>query len=381
MIGKNIELVDVRRSVLILDKSVDINRIYLKRDMEKILISIVIRTYFRENTLVKTLKSIANSNYPRNKIEIIVVRDLKDQGAANVVDIFKQRYPEVSILLLTMSVNSATQAWNLGIKHSKGKIVGVTADDVLIHPDSIRRAVSILKEDCKVAAVTFPTIFETQSIDAKVHHMKLIGTLTDNVSTALLLTFYRKKILEKVGMYREDMGLPFTIHEDWELGSRLRKHGYKIIVDGMIVQRHLGIPRKNISKTDFDNSLHNRIRNDLKQGIKRLRRYATSYFNRNYRTFFEVMKSSPLSQQVEYSFYFLMPLIGLGLLQKPIYAFAYLLLLVFFLDAHSFFNGYYKVFGLRGRLVYPIFLLSARVLKTYLSVLGYLINIVTGVLK
>jgi glycosyltransferase involved in cell wall biosynthesis len=76
------------------------NNTYLQQDSETPLVSIVIRTYFRERSLARTLEAIANSNYPGNKIEIIVVKDSKDQGAENVVNTFKQKYPEVSIILL-----------------------------------------------------------------------------------------------------------------------------------------------------------------------------------------------------------------------------------------------------------------------------------------
>jgi len=342
----------------------------LQQDGETPLVSIVIRTYFRERTLAKTLESIAESNYPKNKIEIVVVKDLKDQGAKNVVDMFKQKYREINILLLDLSVNSATKAWNLGIRHSNGNIVGVTADDVIIHPESIRYAIAILRADCKVAAVTFPAMFEAPSINAKLHHMKFIGTLTNNISTVLLLTFYKKKILEEVGSYRDDMGLPFTIHEDWELGSRLRKHGYTIIVDGTVVQKHIEALRKNASKTEFDNTPQISIMTKAKQGFTTLRPYISTYLRCNYRTFFEVMKSSPLSQQLEYTIYFLMPLIGLGFFTKPLYALIYLLFVITIIDAYSFIKGYYKVFSPHERLLYPIILLLVRVVRTYLSIIG-----------
>ena len=353
------------------------NKIRLQQDGEKPLISIIIRTYFREKTLVQTLESIAELNYPKNKIEIIVVKDSKDQGAENAVDLFKQKHPEVRIMLLNLSVNSATQARNLGVKHSNGNIIGICDDDVIIHPESVRRAITLLNADCKVAAVTFPVMFETPSIQAKLNHMKFIGNLTKNVSTVMPLTFHRKKILEKVGLYREDMGPPLTIHEDWELGSRLRKHDYKIIVNGKIVQRHLDGSGKNDSKKEFSNSTHIDVKTQLKRGLSTLGSYTTSYLKHNYWTFFEVMKSSPLSQQMEYAIYFLMPLIGLGLLPIPLYALVYVLLLIAFIDAHSFINGYYKVFTLQKRLAYPIILVSVRVVRTYLSILGFLVKKVT----
>lgn len=351
--------------------------------VENPLISIVIRTYFREETLAKTLESIANSNYPKNKIEVIVVNDPKDEGAVKVVDLLREKHPEINAQLINLSINSASHAWNLGIRHSSGEIVGVSPDDVIFHPESIRRAVDLLQSNCKVAAVTFTCIFEKQSIMSEVHHMRFIGNLTKSVSTVFLLTFYLKRTLETVGLYREDLGPPVTIHEDWELGSRIRKHGYTIILDGTMVQTHLEQQGKKHSDAKLEKPLRTNLMNKLKKWITMPSSYADSYLRRNYRTFFVVMKSSPLSQQLEYTFYFFIPLIGLGLffLVNVFYTLVYILFLVVAIDVHSHVRGYYQVFGHKKRLTYPIMIVAVRVVRMYLSLLGFLTGIIVNVLQ
>ena len=341
------------------------------------LISIVIRTYFREDPLAKTLESIANSNYPKDMIEVIVVNDPKDEGAEKVVDLFREKHPEINCLLINPSINSATFAWNLGIRHSRGEIVGVSPDDIIFHPDSIRRAIDLLRSNCNVAAVTFTCIFEKQSIMSEVHHMRFIGNITNSVSTVFLLTFYRKRTLEAVGLYREDLGPPATIHEDWELGSRIRKQGYTIMLDGTMVQTHLEHQEEHQEKKSSVVKLEKPLRRTLMAKLNKWTTipwlYANSYLRRNYKTFFEVMKSSPLSQQAEYFSYFLMPIVGLGLLiVNPLFTLIYALFLVAIIDAYSFAEGYYRVFGISKRSTYPIVLIFARIVRSYLSVLGLL---------
>jgi glycosyltransferase involved in cell wall biosynthesis len=342
--------------------------------MDTPLISIVIRTFFREKALTMTLESIANLNYPQDKIEVIIIKDSKDDGAEKAVDLIRQKHPQLNVLIENFSINSATRAWNLGIKQSNGEIVCVSPDDVIFHPQTIIRADELLKSNCNVVAVTFTCIFEKQSIASEIHHMRFIGNLTNSVSTIFLLTFYRKSILKTVGLYREDLGPPATIHEDWELGSRIKKFGFRIILDGTMVQAHLEQQGQRLVDVPLENTLPPNAVAKTKRLIIAPFTYANSYLRRNYKTFFEVMKSSPLTQQLEYTFYFFMPILGIVLLflDTALYSLGYLLLLVVAIDIYSFVNGHYRVFTLKKRLIYPIMLVAIRIVRTYLSLLGFL---------
>jgi glycosyltransferase involved in cell wall biosynthesis len=340
------------------------------------LISIVVRTYFRADTLLRTLESIAALYYPPDKLEVIVVNDEKDTASEQTVDSFKQRNVVIEVKVIS-SPNSASHAWNLGIVSSRGKIVCVSPDDVIFNPLTLKRALELLYSNSKVAAVTFTCIFENSSLQSEIHQMRYIGNSTNNVSTVFLLTFYKKDVLAIVGCYREDLGPPMTIHEDWELGSRIRKQGYSLILDGKMVQTHLERQPKSPSEVTAQATISGRVK--IKKFLGSFSSYKNSYINRNYRTFFEVMKSSSLSQKMEYVFYFLMPLAALGLLFFNYFGLIfYLILIISTVDVWSLSKGYYRVFPLKKQLSYPIVLIAARVIRTYLAVLGLIDQQITS---
>ncbi len=334
-------------------------------------VCIVVPTYFAGKVLRDVLASICMLDYPKDKIDVFVVAVPNDEEAYFHVKETEDLY-RLKINFLTVNAANVDIQRNYGIRLSKFEHVLLVDDDVVLDKNVLKRAVRIALSNENIAAVVYPVMSDNPSLIEKLHHGRYMGA-TPNTYTVMPCSLFKRSILLKVGLYREDMGPPLTIHEDWELGSRLRKHGFKIIVDGSVVQKHLNSLRRSFSKTDFNNSTSIDIMTRTRRGVALLWSYASSYMQCNSRTFFGVMKSSPLLQQMEYAIYFMMPLIGLGLcFFNLLYALIYVLFLIVGVDIHSYVNGYYRLFGLIKRLTYPIVLTTVRVVRTYLSLLGLL---------
>jgi len=321
------------------------------------------------------LNSIVNLNYDENSIEIIVVKDPGDSLVHDVVKEICLNHNFKDVKILDLYENSATKAWNLGILNSSGELVLVLPDDILLHPDTLKKAIQHFEADPNVVAVTFPAVRPKPTLIDKIHFGKFLGIVCDSYVLLPITIFKRKKIIE-IGLYREDMGPPYTIHEDWELGSRIRRKGFKVIVDGTLLQIHEPLTKA------CESSMHAQIMRSNVNYVKRLFRnlinYVNVYLNRNWRTFFIVMKSSPLPQKLEYAIYFVIPWILVALLlASPVYALLYIALLITVTTLYSILKGYYKVFGFGERMLYPILLLLIRVLRTNLAMAGYLKNLLT----
>lgn len=341
---------------------------------KKPLISFVIRTYFRANVLARVLESIANLNYPKNKIEVIIVIDPNDINAFKVIKEFERRHRNLKVDIVQLEVNSATRAWNIGIMKSNGEIIAVLPDDIILHPDTVNFALENLNNN--VVVIGFPAISDNPSLSEKLHHWKFVGAMTRNINTIMPISFFRKSVFSKVGLYREDMGPPITIHEDWELGSRIRKHGYRILVDGRLPQLHLLHFRrvKSMSK-----GMEKSKSNSLSQLLKSMGRHATSYLRayirKNWWSFFKVLKVSPLSQLFEYIVYYLLPLSILVLfLLNPVWSLLLISAAFVYVEVNSLARRYYCKLGRRERIVYPLLLMFIRIVKAYLALVGYLYN-------
>jgi cellulose synthase/poly-beta-1,6-N-acetylglucosamine synthase-like glycosyltransferase len=192
-------------------------------------ICIVTRTYFRSETLVKVLDSILALNYPKELIELVLAVDPSDSKVFEVVEKFKDK--NMRLELVIVDVNSADRGRNLGVMRRNSEIVAVVDDDVVLHPEVVNVALRYLL-DRKVAAVGFPAASSRPSLAEKLHHWRFLGLKSVGVSTVMPVTFFRRSALYEVGPYREDMGPPLTIHEDWKLGSRMKRNGYKVLVSG-----------------------------------------------------------------------------------------------------------------------------------------------------
>jgi len=77
------------------------------------IVSIIIVTHNRNEKLIRLIESILTSNFPREKIEIIVVDDASNDGT---YDIIKTKYPYIKIIRTSKEVLPSA-AKNIGISY------------------------------------------------------------------------------------------------------------------------------------------------------------------------------------------------------------------------------------------------------------------------
>jgi glycosyltransferase involved in cell wall biosynthesis len=345
-------------------------------------ICIVIRTYYRAESLAKVLDSILALDYPKELIKVTVAIDSRDINALKVIEEFKAKGLRLEAIIL--DVNSATRGWNLGIVSCDSKIVMVLPDDIILHPEVINIALRYLN-DVKVIAIGFPAISISPSLEEKLHHWRFIGLKAVEASAIPPVVFFKKSTLMKIGLYREDMGPPLTIHEDWELGSRIRRSGYKVLVSGELymihMENHLGSKNEDIG-TAVDRHKWSILVNMLRMFTKHVIWYFKAYTSKHWWSFFQVLKVSHPSQKLEYAVYYMIPPIAILLLVANIFWFlAFLAVVLAFIEVYSFIRGYYRVLSARERLVYPVILVLVRITRSYLALIGLLYNIVRKAMK
>lgn len=109
-------------------------------------VSFVIVTYNSEAIIEECLASIANQNYPKDKIEVIVV----DGGSRDSTVKIAQRYGAKVIFENTGRPESATA---IGVAHASGELVAnVASDNVLPHSNWLRMMVQPFEENHAIVA-------------------------------------------------------------------------------------------------------------------------------------------------------------------------------------------------------------------------------------
>ena len=112
------------------------------------LVSIVIATFNSQLTLPKVLVSIKNQNYPKNKIEILIIDGVSQDSTLSIARKFKCK-------ILNNPKRDQVYAKNLGYKKAKGKyLMFLDSDEVLSNKNSIRNKSNAMLLDSNLKAVT-----------------------------------------------------------------------------------------------------------------------------------------------------------------------------------------------------------------------------------
>ncbi|MFN3531094.1 MAG: glycosyltransferase [Candidatus Brocadia sp.] len=185
------------------------------------LVSVIIPTYNRPDTLKKALESIASQTYKR--IEVIVVNDA-GENVLTLVETFRER---LSIKYLAHNENRGlAAARNTAIKHASGKYIAYLDDDDIFFPDHIETALKILTNtNYKVVYTdayrahqikcgeTYRVI--SKDIPYSVDYVKGIF-YTTNI-TPILCIVHDRSCFNEVGMFDESL----PVLEDWDLWIRM----------------------------------------------------------------------------------------------------------------------------------------------------------------
>ena len=105
-------------------------------------VSIVFLVYNRRDELrISLRKMLHESDYPRDRVDVIVVDNASEDGAAEMV---REEFPEVQ--LIRREVNSGVSAMNDGWAVARGDYVLGLDDDCYLPPDGLRRAIALAQE-------------------------------------------------------------------------------------------------------------------------------------------------------------------------------------------------------------------------------------------
>jgi len=179
--------------------------------------------------LNKTIDSVLNSNYPKNKIEIIIVNDGSTDNSLDIVKPYKK--PGITIITYKKS-HGKTYAINQGLKVATGELVaGLDADSYLM-PDVLEKLVPCFKDKNVMAAIPSIKIVKPTSFIQYVQSQEFLSAVfIRHVQSELgaiplapgAFTLVRSTFIKKHGALHTD-----TMVEDLELSMRIQSEGYLI---------------------------------------------------------------------------------------------------------------------------------------------------------
>jgi len=193
-------------------------------------VTIVMPIFNEEKTVYKSIRSLLNLNYPKNKIKILLVNDGSTDDTANVIRKFAN-YPNIKIF--HKENGGKYTALNLGLEHLETDFFGGLDADSYVDREALVRIMSYFEKDSNIMAVAPSVIVNNprnviQNAQKAEYNMgiylkKMLCFLGAINVTPGPLTIFRKKVFNDLGPYRHGHNT-----EDMEVAFRMQKNHYKI---------------------------------------------------------------------------------------------------------------------------------------------------------
>jgi len=188
-------------------------------------VSMIVPCFNEEKTLEGTVDSLLAMDYPKDKLEILIVDDGSSDTTKHIGEALAHKHPQVQYF--QKENGGKWTALNFGIPRSKGELVGCLDADSFVAPDALLEVVKKFEES--------PTA------DAMVPAMKVLGPKNllelmqsaeytfgifvkktfDNLAAISVLpgpfSIYRRSVFDTVGLFKhahntEDMEMAFRMH-------------------------------------------------------------------------------------------------------------------------------------------------------------------------
>lgn len=216
------------------------------------LVSVIICTRGRNNTLPETVRSVLASDYPR--FELLVI-DQNDEPSTEVLAPFSQ---DSRLRHVHTTTIGKSKALNLAVAETRGEILALTDDDCEV-PTNWLTVMSQALKNHPTAAIAYCNVVPGSHDPAAGfipdyvrHGEKLIRSVwhkggARGIGAGMAV---RKDAVLKLGGFDTALGPggPFFSADDWDLTNRALLNGYHVFETDHASVRHLGFRSHSESK-------------------------------------------------------------------------------------------------------------------------------------
>ena len=236
-------------------------------------ISILTSAYNEEENIANTINAVLNSNYPKDKLELIVVND---ESTDNTLEEMKKFGDKIKII--DKKNSGKADSLNHAAKFASGDIVAIVDADSYPNEDAIRNMVGYFEEE-GVGAVTSTVLVKNrnkrleklQSVEYIIIALnrKLLQFIDGIYVTNGPLSMYKREVFFECGGFDHK-----NLTEDIELTWNVLSKGYKVRMD-LNSKVYTTVP------SSLKNWWKQRIRWNL-GGLQTMTKYKHTFFNPKY---------------------------------------------------------------------------------------------------
>ncbi len=192
-------------------------------------VTVVVPAYNEEKTITKTVKSLLRLNYPKNKINLVVV----DDGSTDNTYALAKKIKAKNLKVYGKKNGGKASALNFALKRCRTEFFGALDADSFVKPGSLKKMLGYFDEYPQVMSVT-PSlkVWRPKKFFQKIQAVEYLIGIFLRKTFAFLggihvtpgpFSIYRRSFFEKYGGYDED-----NLTEDIEVALRIQHLGYEI---------------------------------------------------------------------------------------------------------------------------------------------------------
>jgi glycosyltransferase involved in cell wall biosynthesis len=229
-------------------------------------VSLIILCRNEETFIRRCLDSVIANEYPKDKLEVLVVDGMSSDKTREIIREYEHRYSYIR--MINNYKKFIPFAYNEGIKHSSGELVMIMSAHAFYADDYIRKCVEAsLKYDVDNVVGSWRILPRRKSLMAKA----LVTVLSSpfGVGNARYRTrsnakknveyvdtgaygCYKRNVFEKIGLYNENL----IRGEDMEFNLRLKRAGGKtLLIPDAVVFYFARTGLKSFCRHNFKNGL------------------------------------------------------------------------------------------------------------------------------
>jgi len=196
-------------------------------------ISVIVPTYNEAELIEKKLDNIYEQDYPRDRLEVIVVDSASTDGTLELVRRWAERHPDVRLVLVEELVRRGKgYALNVALSRASGEVVVVTdADSLWPSRSTLSEAVKWLSDPAvgAVSCIKQPTAPGFAGVEESYRGYYNLVRIAESKawSTPVFhgeLAAFKRELLERLGGFPVDIGA-----DDSHTATRIALTGYRAI--------------------------------------------------------------------------------------------------------------------------------------------------------
>jgi cellulose synthase/poly-beta-1,6-N-acetylglucosamine synthase-like glycosyltransferase len=193
-------------------------------------VTVIVPCWNEETTVSKTIHSLLNLDYPKDKLKIIIVDDGSTDHTWNAIQKFQNH---AQIEMYKKENGGKYTALNLGLSKTTSELVGCLDSDSFVHKDSLKTIVTYFQDKETMAVAPSIKLWKPKGVLQLLQKVeygfgiftrKLFHYMNAVYITPGPLSIFRREVFENLGPYRHAHGT-----EDIDIALRMQKNHYKIV--------------------------------------------------------------------------------------------------------------------------------------------------------